>query len=135
MTGLTGIGGNITTNTTWSGRVYVTSSVYVRDDATLTIEPGTQILVKTGARIVVSTNSTGSTLSAVGTEAAPISFCGVTATPGAWGGILVDGGLAVGSALEHVLIEDGGGVEAGLVLRAPLRVNDLQVRNSGTDGV
>ncbi|MDP8241092.1 MAG: C25 family cysteine peptidase [Candidatus Hatepunaea meridiana] len=42
------ISSDIDEDETWSGKVYITEDVYVLDDATLTIEPGTEIIFKGG---------------------------------------------------------------------------------------
>jgi hypothetical protein len=89
---------DITANTTWlAGRTYkLTGLIYVRNNATLTIQPG--VVVKglssvNGTALIVTK---GSKLNAIGTAASPIVFTsGKTVAqgrqPGDWGGIILLG--------------------------------------------
>jgi len=61
--------GTLAGDATWSGAVLVEQTVTVPAGATLTIEPGTVVLLKTGCSIVVNGR-----LLANGTEAEPIRF-------------------------------------------------------------
>jgi hypothetical protein len=88
------VSADVTADTTWtSGSVYtLTKHVFVRDGATLTIEPGTKVLGLRGSSLVVAT--TGK-IHAAGTAAAPIVFTsgqpeGYRA-PGDWGGVVLLG--------------------------------------------
>ena len=88
---------NITANTTWySGKTYYISNlIYVKNNATLTIQPG--VIVKgvktsTGTALIVTR---GAKLNAVGTALAPIVFTSALTKgnrqPGDWGGIVLLG--------------------------------------------
>lgn len=89
------VSGSISTNTTWTANnTYLLSGiVYVDNNATLTIEPGTVIRGTTG------TNSSllitrGAKLIAEGTPCKPIVFTsnepvGATRVRGNWGGVLI----------------------------------------------
>jgi hypothetical protein len=89
---------DITANTTWTtGKTYkLAGLIYVRNNATLTIQPG--VVVKglssvNGTALIVTK---GSKLNAIGTAAAPIVFTsGKTVAqgrqPGDWGGIILLG--------------------------------------------
>ncbi len=88
------VSGNITTSTTWTAnKTYILSGfVYVKNNATLTIQPGTVIKgdkATKGALIVTR----GSKIIADGTQTAPIVFTSSQASPdyGDWGGIIVLG--------------------------------------------
>ncbi len=105
------ISGNITENRTLTAdRVWILKGyVYVNNNATLTIEPGTTIkgdLADKGALII----ERGSKLIADGTQAEPIVFTsGVAAgtrAPGDWGGIVLLGRATTNQGAE-VLIEGG----------------------------
>lgn len=88
---------NITSNTTWTaGNVYLLQGqIYVKNNATLTIEPGTIIM---GDKAVQGSGlfiTKGAKLMAVGTESAPIVFTSNQAagsrSAGDWGGIIMLG--------------------------------------------
>jgi hypothetical protein len=85
---------DITTSTTWSGVVFLQNKVYVKNNATLTIQPGTVILgdkVTQGSLIVTR----GAKLNAIGTASQPIVFTSNQAVgsraPGDWGGVVLLG--------------------------------------------
>ncbi|MCB0573386.1 MAG: T9SS C-terminal target domain-containing protein, partial [Saprospiraceae bacterium] len=107
------VSGNITANTTWTkNNVYLLSGfVYVKNDATLTIEPGTVIkgdkntkgslIVTRGCKIVAS-----------GTPDEPIVFTSNEATPtyGDWGGVIICGKAPTNASNNGV---DGEGLVEG----------------------
>lgn len=105
------LSGNITSNKTLtSDRVWILKGyVYVNNNATLTVEPGTVIkgdLSDKGALII----ERGSKLIANGTATSPIVFTsGVAAgsrAPGDWGGVVLLGKATVNKGTD-VLIEGG----------------------------
>ena len=65
------IGGNISANTTWSGSLRVTNELLVTSGATLTINPGTVVLMTPTAAVRATTNST---LDVAGTLEQPVFF-------------------------------------------------------------
>jgi hypothetical protein len=87
----------ITTNTTWtSNNVYLIQGlIYVKNGATLTIQPGT--VIRGDATIANSSLviTKGSKINAVGTSSNPIVFTSSkdagTRTPGDWGGVIILG--------------------------------------------
>jgi hypothetical protein len=91
---------DIMTNTTWEAQnTYILPRlkyVFIKDGATLTIEPGTVIKGEQGSVLVVTR---GSKLEAAGTAAKPIVFTSAQPdgqkTPGFWGGILVLGAAPI----------------------------------------
>jgi hypothetical protein len=96
----TAITTNITTNTTWTaGNVYLLQGqIYVKNNATLTIEPGTIIM---GDKSIQGSGlfiTKGAKLMAVGTATAPIVFTSNQAVgsraAGDWGGIILLGKAA-----------------------------------------
>lgn len=71
------VSGNITANTTWTlanSPYVVTGSIMVTSPAVLTIEPGVVVKFNPGAALIAST---GATLTANGTVAAPIIFTSI----------------------------------------------------------
>ena len=88
------VSADITASTTWSGVVLLQNKVYVKNNATLTIQPGTIILgdkLTQGSLIITR----GAKLNAIGTASQPIVFTsnqgvGLRA-PGDWGGVVILG--------------------------------------------
>ena len=86
----------ITTNTTWtSGNVYLLQGlIYVKNGATLTIQPGTKILgdANSNSSLVITK---GSKINAVGTSTNPIVFSSSnpvgSRAVGDWGGVIILG--------------------------------------------
>jgi hypothetical protein len=85
---------DITSNVTWSGVILLQNKIYVKNNATLTIQPGTIIRgdkATQGSLIVTR----GAKLNAIGTSSQPIVFtsnqtAGVR-KPGDWGGVVILG--------------------------------------------
>lgn len=106
---------NITTNTTWtSSNVYLLSGpIYVTNNATLTIQPGTVIrgnVSVAGSALIVTK---GAKLIAAGTESQPIVFTS-SAAPGSrqigdWGGIVL-----LGKATNNLPANATTGTPAGI---------------------
>jgi hypothetical protein len=86
---------SIVTNTTWtSNNVYLLNGqIYISNNATLTIQPGTVIRGAAGNSSLIVTR--GAKLIAEGTPCRPIVFTSNqapgTRTPGAWGGVVILG--------------------------------------------
>ncbi len=85
---------DVTTNTTWSGVILLQNKVYVKNNATLTIQPGTIIRgdkLTQGTLIVTR----GAKLNAIGTAAQPIVFTSNESVgnrnEGDWGGLVILG--------------------------------------------
>lgn len=91
----------ITTNTTWTAsNVYLLSGViYVKNGATLTIEPGTIIRGDKNTPNSCLVISRGSKINAVGTSTNPIVFTSNQATGsrniGDWGGVIILGNAPI----------------------------------------
>ncbi|MFY7668686.1 MAG: T9SS type A sorting domain-containing protein [Crocinitomicaceae bacterium] len=88
------VSADITTNTTWSGVVLLQNKIYVKNNATLTIAPGTIIRgdkVTQGTLIITR----GAKLNAQGTVSQPIVFTSNEAVgnrnEGDWGGVVLLG--------------------------------------------
>eukprot|EP00968_Pinguiococcus_pyrenoidosus_P026499 scaffold7094_cov508-Pinguiococcus_pyrenoidosus.AAC.1 len=108
-------GEDITTDTTWFNDrpILLTDQVFVRNEATLTIEQGTTILAyaDNGAGLAPSLIvEQGATLMALGTAAAPITFTSAVSAKnlpqrGLWGGLIVLGRAPLGSGPTTRTIE------------------------------
>ncbi len=88
------VSANITTNTTWSGVILLQNKVYVRNNATLTIAPGTIIRCDkaTQATLIITR---GAKINAAGTASNPIVFTSGeevgNRAEGDWGGLVILG--------------------------------------------
>ncbi|MBK7938958.1 MAG: T9SS type A sorting domain-containing protein [Lewinellaceae bacterium] len=110
------VSGNINTNTTWTkNNTYLLSGfVYVKDSATLTIEPGTVIkgdkLTK-GALIITR----GANIIANGSADEPIVFTSNESDPtyGDWGGIIICGKAPINVPAGEQVVEGGVGESYG----------------------
>ena len=91
---LTTVSTDITTNTTWSGVVLLQNKVYVKNNATLTIAPGTVIRgdKATQGTLIITR---GAKINANGSSTQPIVFTSNEAignrAPGDWGGLVLLG--------------------------------------------
>jgi hypothetical protein len=89
------VNANITANTTWTaGNTYLLSGqIYVKSNATLTIEPGVIVRGDTNGSALIITK--GAKINAVGTATSPIVFtsdkAAGTRNKGDWGGIILLG--------------------------------------------
>ncbi|MBN1308871.1 MAG: LEPR-XLL domain-containing protein, partial [Chitinispirillaceae bacterium] len=149
--GGTFISGDITTDTTWTtaeGPYYVTGDVTVAADATLTIEPGVQVLFAAnsddrsgGSDTSRSELIVNGSLISIGTADASIQFTSAAATParGHWGGIRATWGALwhetfvldyciVDYATTGVYFRGNAGIQS-------MRVNNTTVRNGTGTGI
>lgn len=90
----TTVSSDITTNTTWSGIVLLQNKVYVKNNAILTIQPGTIIRgdkASQGSLIITR----GAQINAAGTATSPIVFTSNESVgnraEGDWGGVIILG--------------------------------------------
>ena len=100
----------------------------------LTIDPGNTLQFTSNGWLNIRGR-----LNALGTASDPITLTAQTKTPGAWTGLLIDGGVHQAVAqLDYVTIEyagnniNGGNIE---VVNGRLIVHHSIIRNSMTDGV
>ena len=100
---------DIDTSTVWAleGSPYRVTfdsdGIQVAEGATLTVEPGVEVQFDEWASLIVL-----GTLKAIGTEAQPILFTGVTKEPGSWLFLAIESASLTrnqGSVLRHVTIE------------------------------
>jgi len=135
VTGATVITDPISQDTTWSGVVHLPNGLSVHAEPTITIQPGTKIIVGHGGLVEFGYQGSHATVRALGTPDQPIKFCGETDTRGYFAGVVFRSGVKPESILRNVLITDGGGTDADLTLEMGLVVQGVQLRNSGTNGV
>lgn len=125
----------ISEDVTWSGTVYVTTTIDVTDDVTVTIEPGTKIIMAVDSDIEFGWNGNAVTVEAEGTPEQPITICGEEAEPGYWGSIIFGSNVTSNSTFKNVLVSDGGSSVAAVRFGADVHVENLQVVGSGEAGV
>ncbi len=98
---------DIQEDTTWSPeecpRVALDGNVRVTDGATLTIEPGVEVVGKSGSRITVRD---GGTLKATGESTNPVWFYGESDSTGFWEGIRFRSETE--NELDNVIVRNGG---------------------------
>ena len=109
--GLVNTGGDIWGGSYWAVAeaglpVYLVGNTSIQGGALLSIEPGTTLILTPTVAIA---NTAGGSLYALGTPEKPITFTGMTPTPGAWGYLYTwDSTLF----LSHCTIEYGGAYTA-----------------------
>lgn len=102
----TNVSSDIVADTTWtpanSPYVVTTQTVSVRNDATLTVEPGVEVRFEAGSQLQVRD---GGQLYAIGTATQPITFTSnITQVRGAWSGIRFENTALTGT-IQHAIIE------------------------------
>ncbi|MBP6440628.1 MAG: Ig-like domain-containing protein [Caldilineaceae bacterium] len=139
----TDVCGTITANTTWSpiNSPYVVciGGVTIAPAATLKIEPGVTVQFEnaTANKLTVS-----GALIASGAPTQPITFTGVVAAPGSWGGLAAHN-TALAPAhvnLSYVTLEYGGGVNSSFGAQlyadqAVVTITHSLIRNGASHGV
>jgi hypothetical protein len=131
--------GAIATPETWTAAAsphIVDSDFYI--EATLTLEPGTVVLVADGATIVVGTRSPAGIV-ARGRADSLIAFSALNPTPGpgAWNGILFRANTAPGGSIfRHCVVEYAGG--GGSLVRCEagkVNIDSSEFRQSKGSGI
>jgi hypothetical protein len=102
------VSGDIEADTTWDAadcpRVALDGNVRVTNGATLTIEPGVEVVGRSGARLTVKS---GTTLTASGDPENPVWFYGDSDTPGYWQGIRIHSNTS--NEIDNAVVRNGGG--------------------------
>ncbi len=101
---------DINVDTTISTCTLVTKTIYIQNNATLTILPGVTMLFQSGTGFNVRTDGA---LTANGTADKPILFTGVQKTPGYWDGIQFTFSNNVNNSIDYAIVEFGGGLQNG----------------------
>lgn len=92
--------GDIRASTSWEGVIRLTGPVVIRDGVTVTVDPGTQVLVQPGRENGILVRGR---LLVRGTADRPVVFdVAGGCAKGAWGGILFEGGGT--GIIEHARI-------------------------------
>jgi hypothetical protein len=111
------LAGNVLENRTLtSGNAYVLNGpMFIKDGATLTIEPGTTITAQAGGTDVYLLVERGGRIIADGTAAAPIRFTSSSRTPAAWGGVIINGNAFISGQNPQGQNEAGTEVNTGIL--------------------
>lgn len=129
------VGGTVRdSDTVWKGIVHINNDVDAFQNS-ITIEPGTVIIVDKGRQIIMGDLNSETTLKAEGTPDKPIRFCGTSPGAGYWKGISL-GLMAPASVLSNVLIDGAGGGKFALGIGVdPVLLDAVRITNSGSDGL
>jgi hypothetical protein len=119
--GVTDVSGQITANATWSSMIVVTGGTTIDPGVTVTVMPGTQILVAATAAIAVQ-----GTLDIEGTSAAHVTLAPDAGAPH-WNGFTLPNG---GTFISHYFFETGGTFE---VAAATLTIFDSELSHASHD--
>jgi len=131
------VAGDIETDTTWSAgecpRVALDGNVRVLEGATLTIEPGVEVVGLSGSRLTVKS---GGSLVASGDPDNPVWFHGDSDVPGYWQGVWIRSEL--GSEIRNAVLQNGG--ESGyanvyLGGNAEAAITNVRAERSATAGL
>lgn len=134
----------VSQSVTWSaiGVPYVLDSG-IDTQKVWTLAPGVTLLLEKGAGITVGGDEAG--FHAVGTAEAPITISGLAKTPGAWESIYFDTTLNAANALDHCIVEYGGGGAAkgqsGMIMAqsdshgARVTVTNSRIEDSAVYGI
>jgi len=131
-------GGSVTKNATWDKLtvpVYINGTVYVNNEATLTINAGAIFKGGDGAQLHIEDDGS---LTAKGTGNEPILFSAMQETVGYWDGIYFSSSNNVKNKLEHIIVEYAGSHNNGaLTLYSTSRVNvsNSTFRNNDKYGI
>jgi hypothetical protein len=128
------LSGSVTGEQSWSGIIPVRGRVNV-GRATITIAPGTTFVMGPDSAIEFGWNGNTTTVVARGTAEQPITFCGRENRKGFWDDVAFGARVTTDSALEFVRIAHAGRADAALKLAAGVRLRDVSVIDSGSDGV
>jgi hypothetical protein len=99
----TEVSGTISSNTTWSGAIFVTNSITVSNNATLTIQPGTTVAFADGKSLTVNA---GAKIIADGTSTQTIKFTSNSHPPARakWGNIVI---YSTDNVFDYCTVEYG----------------------------
>ena len=129
-------GGDVKTTTTWSGKIQVTRSVYVRDGGELKIEPGTEIIMCADCELDLGYFRESATFALNGTAEKPIVIRGAVEASGFWRGVRVGSNVTSLSALKHVQIKHAGGADTpALRLERAVLLEDVLIDSPANVGV
>ncbi len=104
------ISSDIGQDTTWAvedcPRVALDGNIKVQNGATLTIEPGVEVVGRAGAKLTIKSNGT---LQANGEPGNPVWFYGASNVPAYWQTIEIESNRQ--NQLTNVVVEDAGGAD------------------------
>jgi len=123
--------GTFSTDTVLTAGCYLApNGITIQEPANLTVEPG--VVVKFGASTYIWVRS-GASMTAVGTQAAPIVFSAIDPTPGYWTGVNYYFTNSSRNQLDFVQVEYAGSNESGSNLEIESNASSptrLSIKNS-----
>lgn len=129
------VSGQLPASNVWSGVVYVEEDVVLPSNATLTIEPGTRVVVNADTSVDLGGVIGDPTVLVNGTPEAPVVFCGATEEPGYWAGLHVGAGVTTDSIIRSLRVFDAGGDGPAVRVDAEVSIDGLWVGGSADVGV
>lgn len=140
-----GLSGFLEQDTNLSNDVYITGNVTVRGNATLTIEPGTRVIMCGAYTLAIGALFNPGRLVAIGTPDQPIRI-EATNPNTKWNSLFFAWGETEASILRHVILTDGGGNDPNDANAAAISISDVRaidgpifehvtVEDSGSNGV
>jgi hypothetical protein len=133
----TEVAGLISADTTWSGDVYVSGSIRVVNGAVLTIEAGTNVVVKAGNDVKIWLDKGASLYANSDDPAKPIIFKGELGSDADWSGIILQddptssgdsNGYVDGSILNNASISNAR--EAVKIIRQGITIKNTVFRRN-----
>lgn len=129
------VSGRLTGQVDWSGVVALEGVVEV-NDAKLTIQAGTSIVMGPGSVLDIGNYSSQTSIEASGTVDEPVTICGSEPSAGHFGQVVIRERVDTASFLRNVLVADGGGdVDSALAVEAAILLENVQVENSASAGL
>lgn len=122
------VGGTLSASASWSGSINVTSTVVVPSPFTLTIQPGTIVLLTNGAGI---TASGGGEVEVAGTAEQPVTFNRVNTSFSRWGDLLATGAGST-MTIRHAKISRG---RVRATSNGTALVEDCELSEMNTTGI
>ncbi|NOK60961.1 MAG: hypothetical protein GFH27_549289n57 [Chloroflexi bacterium AL-W] len=120
-----GLSGFLEQDTNLSNDVYITGNVTVRGNATLTIEPGTRVIMCGAYTLAIGALFNPGRLVAIGTPDQPIRI-EATNPNTKWNSLFFAWGETEASILRHVILTDGGGNDPNDANAAAISISNVR---------
>lgn len=129
--------GQIKTDTTWRGTVFVHGDVTISDNVNFTVEQGTEIIMCADCTLDLGYfSSAGSTINFNGTPEYPITIRGQQTNAGYWKGVHFGEKTTSNSALKYVQIKHAGAAQTpALTLDTGVLIDHLTIEDVADDAI